>query len=125
MKPSPNKPLARRLRRDATEAEKKLWAHVRNRQMGGFKFRRQWPIGPYIADFICFEAKLIIELDGGQHTPESDVARTAYLKAQGWTLLRFWNNDVLTNMEGVLRTILDALPSAPSPLVQNTLSLPP
>lgn len=115
MKPSPNKPIARRLRRDSTDAEKKLWQHLRNRQINHHKFRRQWPIGPYIADFVCFEAKLIIELDGGQHTLETDAARTAFLNDQGWTLLRFWNNDVMTNTEGVLRTILNALPPSPSP----------
>ena len=86
--------------------ERKLWYHLRNRNLGGFKFRRQVTIGPYIADFACMEAKLIVEADGGQHTVEGDARRTAYLEGVGWKLLRFWNNDVLQHADAVLETIL-------------------
>ncbi len=101
-------PHARELRRDGTEAERYLWNRLRSRQLGGFKFRRQATVGPYIADFLCVEARLIIEADGGQHTVDSDAKRAAYLKAQGLRVLRFWNNDILQNPEGVLETILEA-----------------
>jgi very-short-patch-repair endonuclease len=101
--------LARNLRRDATEAEKKLWQYIRNRQIGGAKFRRQVQLDDYIADFLCAEARLIIELDGGQHTPEGDAVRTAYLTGQNFRIIRFWNDDVLRNVEGVLEVILSAL----------------
>ena len=116
-------PHARALRRNATEVERAFWSRVRNRQLGGHKFRRQVSIGPYIVDFICIEAGLIIELDGGQHTPEVDEARTAFLEAKKFHLIRFWNNDVLANMEGVLSTVLaeldqrlKAAPPSPNPL---------
>ena len=97
---------AARLRRNATDAEHRLWRHLRNRNLGGFKFRRQVTIGPFIADFACVEARLIVEADGGQHTSESDARRTASLEGQGWKLLRFWNNDILQQTEAVLETIL-------------------
>src|SRR5262245_13575805 len=93
---------ARSLRLDATDAEAKLWQHVRNRGLGGFKFRRQATIGHYVVDFLCAEKRLIVELDGGQHTPECDAARTARLEASGYRVIRFWNNDVLGNTDGVL-----------------------
>lgn len=99
-------PHARRLRRDSTDAEQRLWRHLRNRNLGGFKFRRQVTIGPYIADFACVEAKLIVEADGGQHTNERDERRTAYLEALEWKLLRLWNNDILQKTEAVLEMIL-------------------
>jgi very-short-patch-repair endonuclease len=105
---------ARTLRHDSTEAEIKLWRHLRDRQLGGFKFRRQHPFPPYIADFFCEEKSLIVEIDGGQHTPEADKARTKALEPQGLTILRFWNNEVLQNTEGVLLTILARLKD-PSP----------
>jgi very-short-patch-repair endonuclease len=98
-------PIARRLRRDRTEAEDRLWKYLRNRQMDGAKFRSQSPVGPYVADFLCAEAKLIVELDGGQHGIEKDAARTKALEAAGYRVLRFWNNDVLANTEGVLAEI--------------------
>jgi very-short-patch-repair endonuclease len=102
-------PHAAPLRRDGTDAERALWAELRARRLGGHKFRRQWILGPYIADFCCVENWLIVEADGGQHAPEMDRARTHDLTSRGFRILRFWNNDVLTNMDGVLETILDAL----------------
>lgn len=102
-------PKARKLRRDQTEAEKRLWYRLRNRQLGGYKFKRQYPVQPYIVDFFCEEKGLVVELDGGQHTPEKDKRRTECLENQGFQIVRFWNNDVLKNTEGVLQTILDKL----------------
>jgi adenine-specific DNA-methyltransferase len=102
-------PHAAPLRRNATDAEQALWWELRARRLGGHKFRRQWTIGPYIADFCCLEAGLIVEVDGGQHTLERDRGRTRYLAAEGFRLLRFWNNDVLGNLDGVLLVILEAL----------------
>jgi very-short-patch-repair endonuclease len=111
---------ARRLRLDQTEVEKRLWLKLRDRRLLGHKFRRQVPVGPYIADFTCIEQSLIIELDGGQHGTmvEQDAARTARFERDGWRVMRFWNNDVVENMEGVLETIaavLAAKPSSPHP----------
>ena len=102
---------ARALRANQTEAESRLWQRLRDRQLAGAKFRRQAPVGPYIADFICLAAKLIVEIDGGQHADnaEADAARTAWLEDQGFRVLRFWNNDVLDNTDGVLEEILAAL----------------
>ena len=98
------------MRRDATDAERSLWFAVRNRQQGGLKFRRQVSIGPYIADFVCAEAMLLIELDGSQHldAAEYDARRTRYLEARGYRVLRFTNYDVLTNLAAVIETILHA-----------------
>ena len=99
-------PVARKLRQDATEVEKRLWAHLRNRQIEDAKFVRQFPIGPYVVDFACRAARLAIELDGGQHSESStDAARTRLIEAHGYTIVRFWNHDVLVNMEGVLEEI--------------------
>ena len=109
---------ARELRQDMTDAEQKLWHHLRNRQLSGHKFRRQHDIDHYIADFACTEALLIVELDGGQHADQADYdeRRTQHLQARGYRVLRFWNNDVLTNLEGVLTVILGSLASpAPHP----------
>ena len=94
---------ARALRARPTDAERKLWTILRYRQMDGHRFRRQAPIGRYIADFVCFERKLVVEVDGGQHAlqVQRDSARTAWLHAQGYRVLRFWNNDVLENVDGV------------------------
>ena len=101
---------ARKLRQDMTDAERALWRLLRDRRMEGWRFRRQEPIDRYIVDFICFEARLIIELDGGQHfDSEIDKVRDAYLESQGFQVLRFWNNDVLANRDGVYRTIMAAL----------------
>jgi very-short-patch-repair endonuclease len=101
------------LRQSATDAEKTLWTHLRNRHLAGLKFRRQHPIGPYIADFACPEAKLVVELDGGRHTEATDARRTAYLEAQGNTVVRFWNNEVLQNTEGVLEVLSRYLADEP------------
>jgi very-short-patch-repair endonuclease len=99
-------PRARALRRDATEAEKKLWQHLRQPPFKEHHFRRQATIGPYFADFATHQAKLVIEVDGGQHSGSaSDEVRTRYLEANGYCVLRFWNNDVLTNVSGVLSAI--------------------
>lgn len=105
---------ARRLRRDQTEAERLLWARLRGRQLGGFKFRRQVPIFRFVADFVCIEAKLIIELDGGQHAEQAayDEARTLALEQAGFQVLRFWNHQVIQGMEGVLVETLIALKMA-------------
>jgi adenine-specific DNA-methyltransferase len=102
---------ARRLRKDMTDAERLLWRHLRNRQVGGWKFRRQHPIGPFIVDFVCIEKRVIIELDGGQHARnvEADAKRSAYLEQQGYRLLRFWNNEVFQHFEAVCTMIFSAL----------------
>ena len=98
---------ARNLRKHLTAAENKLWQLIRKRQVLGFKFRKQAPIGPYIADFVCFEKKLVIEVDGGQHKDHKpyDEKRTTWLKSQGFEAVRFWNNDVLQDPEAVIGTI--------------------
>ena len=109
---------ARRLRVGQTDAEQKLWYHLRNRQLQGWKFRRQHRIDRYIADFACPDAGLIVELDGSRHGEQRtyDEARTRKLETMGYRVLRFWDNDVLTNIEGVLEVILEALASpAPHP----------
>ena len=95
---------ARTLRRKQTDAERLLWLHLRDRRLMRYKFRRQLPIGKYIADFVCLKCMLIIEVDGGQHLQEQryDAVRTHYLESQGFRVLRFWNNDVLGNLEAVL-----------------------
>jgi very-short-patch-repair endonuclease len=104
------KQRARILRLNQTEAEKRLWKHLRNRQLQGFKFYRQYAVAPYIVDFVCRDVGLIVELDGGQHAGSTnDLARTEYLKAQGYKVVRFWNNDVLRNTEGVLLGIAETL----------------
>jgi very-short-patch-repair endonuclease len=104
---------ARELRRNATDAERKLWYQLRRRQVEGFRFRRQVPLGPYIVDFACLSAKLIVELDGGQHGEDENIAkdakRTAWLNSQGFRVIRFWNLDVLQNMEGAWDAIAAAL----------------
>jgi very-short-patch-repair endonuclease len=110
---------ARALRHNQTDAERKLWEQVRNRRLAGFKFKRQHSIGSYIADFVCIEKQLIVELDGGQHAKQIsyDAEREAFLSTKGYCVLRFWNVDVLTNMEGVIATVLLELNGgqAPSP----------
>lgn len=98
---------ARNLRINSTEVEKKLWYHLRNKQLDGYKFRRQYPVGNYIADFVCVSLKIIIELDGGQYAEqlEYDKKRDKYLGKQGYKVIRFWNNDVTDHLEGILKTI--------------------
>jgi len=104
---------AKQLRKSSTEAEKRLWRLLRAKQLAGYKFRRQEPIGSYIVDFVCFRPPLVIELDGGQHDAtmqrHHDERRTAWLHAQGFTVIRFWNNQLLENEAGVLHDILRAL----------------
>jgi len=115
---------ARRLRRDQTDAERVLWFRLRDRRLAGWKFRRQAPIDRYVVDFVCADARVIVELDGGQHAErtEQDRARTAVLEAMGYLVLRFWDNDVLGNTDGVVETILNTLhqqalePPQPNPL---------
>jgi very-short-patch-repair endonuclease len=99
---------ARELRVEATDVERKLWSVLRGRQLGGAKFRRQYPIDRYFADFACVEAKLIVELDGGQHDDQAayDARRTETLRLHGWKVVRFWNNEVTQNLDGVAYTIL-------------------
>ncbi len=100
--------FAKTLRKNSTLAEQKLWKYLRRKDTG-FKFRRQQAIGPYIVDFYCAAKRLIIELDGGQHTTEKDGARTAFLEQNGATILRFWNHDVLQNTDGVYYMVMRAL----------------
>ena len=101
---------ARRLRKSMTDAERALWRLLRSRQVEGRRFRRQEPVDHYIVDFICFEERLIVEVDGGQHSEsEGDKERDAYLRSQGFRVLRFWNNEVLSNPESVYRIIVNAL----------------
>ena len=118
--------LARRMRKGSTDAERKLWSILRAKRLDGWKFKRQQQIDHYIADFICFEAHLIVEADGSQHAESpSDAARTAYLEGEGFHVLRFWNNDILTNSDGVATAILAALETPlpnPSPARGEGLS---
>jgi very-short-patch-repair endonuclease len=105
----------RRLRTEMTDAEKKLWRALRSRSIG-WKFRRQVPLGPYIVDFVCFESRVVVEVDGGQHaTSRMDRVRDEYFSARGYQVLRFWNNDVLRNLEGVLTVIAQSDPSPGAP----------
>lgn len=107
---------ARAMRKVPTDAERKLWRLLRAKRLAGCKFRRQQRLEPYVVDFVCFETRLIVEADGSQHLDsEYDSRRDAWLTAQGFRILRFWNNDVLTNPEGVLTVILAALAATPHP----------
>jgi very-short-patch-repair endonuclease len=103
--------FARKLRREMTDAERRLWSKLRYRQIDGFRFRRQHPIGPYVADFVCLEAKLIVEIDGGQHgeAATADTERTRWLNSRGYEVLRFWNNEVNENVAGVLERLRERL----------------
>jgi very-short-patch-repair endonuclease len=110
--------IARRLRRNQTEAERKLWFRLRDRRLSRLKFRRQVEVDRYVVDFLCADAKLIVEIDGGQHAiaTEADAERTKVLETAGYLVLRFWNHDVLQNADGVVEAILDTLtPSVPHP----------
>ena len=110
----PKRNQARNLRRNMTEAERVLWRELRRDGLG-WRFRRQFPIPPYIADFACLEARLVVEADGGQHNrPGDHDRRDADLRAQGWRVLRFWNNEIFANRPGVLQTIAEALGPWPS-----------
>lgn len=107
---------AKGMRSEPTEAEHRLWQILGAHRFAGYKFRRQVPVDFYLADFVCFAARLIIELDGGQHAEsERDGRRDAYLRAQGFRIVRIWNNDLFTNEEGVVELILSALRSPPLP----------
>jgi very-short-patch-repair endonuclease len=110
--------LAKGLRINQTTAEELLWFRLRDSRLDGYKFRRQQPLDNYIVDFICFEKKLVIEVDGGQHNEEiykeNDKERRVWLEGKGYILLRFWNNEVLGNLEGVLVRIREAM-GTPSP----------
>ena len=108
---------ARELRRSQTDAERKLWRELRDRQIAEYKFRRQHPIGPYIADFACPEAHLIVELDGGQHLERTnyDQSRSRYFEKRGWRILRFWDDEALKQTNVVLERILFELVAGPSP----------
>jgi very-short-patch-repair endonuclease len=113
--------LARLLRKNSTVAERRLWNRLRSRSLSGFKFVRQEPIGPYVADFVCRDKRLIVEVDGSQHAADSrDVIRDQWLVEHRYRVLRFWNNEVLGNIEGVWETILAAAsaeaPPHPNPL---------
>jgi very-short-patch-repair endonuclease len=105
---------ARRFRQNPTEAERKLWQGLQKLPRDSSHMRRQAPIGPYFADFACHTNRIVIEIDGGQHAEsKADLVRTAYLRKQGYRVLRFWNNDVLNNMDGVLEAILIAFRTTP------------
>src|SRR6266478_4936012 len=101
---------ARRLRANQTEVEKRLWSRLRDRGLFGLKFRRQVPLGSFVADFVCAEHALIVELDGGQHSAfeEADRRRTVWFESGGWRVIRFWNNEVNNNIDGVLHAIAGA-----------------
>jgi very-short-patch-repair endonuclease len=115
---------AKRLRHDMTDAETKLWHALRGKKFEGFKFRRQVAIGTYIADFVCFAQRLIVEVDGSQHEGSlHDVQRDAWLEAEGFRVLRLWNNDVMQNLDFSMLAILNALThSSPASLARGTLS---
>jgi len=116
---------ARSLRERSTDVERLLWSRLRNRQLSGCKFRRQQPIGSFVADFVCLEYRLVIELDGGQHAEQQsqDEVRSAFLHKEGYRVLRFWNNQVLGELDSVLEVINSALAHSahpsPNPLPQG------
>jgi very-short-patch-repair endonuclease len=107
---------AKQLRSKATEAELRLWSVIRRRQLDGLRFRRQVPLGPFIVDFACYDARLVVELDGGQHgeTTEADAARTQWLEGRGFRVVRFWNPEIFENLDGVLTVIRNATMTDPS-----------
>ncbi|MDP1733669.1 MAG: DUF559 domain-containing protein [Sulfuritalea sp.] len=111
--------FAKHLRCHMTDSENKLWRHLRAHRLNGEKFRRQQPIGPYVVDFVHFGARLIVEADGGQHNDAPrDERRDEWLREQGFTVMRFWNSEIMSNLEGVLTTVLAAVtesPLSPSP----------
>jgi len=111
--------FSRKLRREESDAERNLWSRLRNQQINGVKFRRQETLGNYIVDFVSFEKKLIIEVDGGQHNElaiiKRDNIRTGWLESRGFKVIRFWDNDVLKNIDGILEVIQLALNNNVSP----------
>jgi very-short-patch-repair endonuclease len=122
-KPSPDKgakrPTARsrKLRHNPTPAEQKLWARLSARQIAGTRFNRQFPIGPFICDFVSRSAMLVVEADGGQHAEQEEEDRkgTEYLRSRGYRVVRFWNNDIIENIDGVVETIERILRTSPPP----------
>ncbi len=122
--PLPTRTLAnaRRLRREMTDAERRLWQHLRAGRLAGYKFRRQHAVPPHIVDFCCVEAGVVIELDGSQHGEPADAARTRHLEGKGWRVIRFWNNDVLNQTEVVVEAIWNVLSRptlSPTPLPEG------
>lgn len=111
--------LARNLRKNTTPQEYKLWQLLRNKQFNGIKFIRQYPIGSYIADFCCRKLKIVIEIDGGQHNNTNDIEydnkRTKYLSEKGYKVIRFWNNEIDDNIDGIYEKLLEIIVSKPSP----------
>ena len=120
-------PRSRELRSQSSEAEQKLWRYLRRKQIGDLRFRRQFPLGPYFADFVCLPVRLVIEVDGRQHAQEAqvlhDARRTAWLKQNDFRVLRFWASDVMANIEGILDTI-DAAARTPPPNGRSQASRP-
>ena len=122
MREGQKRDAARALRRSATDAEQIMWRLLRDRRLGGIKFRRQVPIGPFVADFASVAHRLVVELDGGQHAESvSDAKRDAYLASEGWRVLRFWNNDVMQTRGGVLESIANTI-ALTRPALTPTLS---
>ena len=111
----PINPHARVLRQNQTDTEAGRWNQLRGRRLAGFKFKRQWTLGFFIADFCCIEQRLIVEVDGGQHSEAADASRTACLEERGYRVVRFWNHQVLANMDGVLQALLLELRVDPHP----------
>ena len=112
-----NTALAKKLRKNLTDAERRLWQQLKRRKIAAVKFRRQQPLGPFVVDFVCFERRVIVEVDGGQHAERvaNDEQRTRWLEAQGYRVLRFWNNDVIANTAAVAQAILDAVDNKSDP----------
>lgn len=116
---------ARKLRSRMTDAERKLWFALRDRRFADFKFRRQVSLGPYIADFLCFASRLVVEVDGGQHVDSKrDAVRDRWFAANEFRVLRFWNNDVLGNLEGVLTRLAEHLKDTPHPTPRSRSASP-
>ena len=113
--------IAKTLRKDLTDSERELWKYLRAKRLGGLKFRRQEPIGNYIVDFVCYEKRLVIEVDGGQHAQEKkkDAVRDGWLREQGFKVIRFWDSEVLTNILGVLELVGESVTPAPDPSRQG------
>ena len=106
---------ARELRQNATDAERALWQAISARKIAGIRFNRQVPISPFICDFVARSIGLVIEVDGGQHSADADEGRTSHIEAKGFRVIRFWNNDVLTNLDGVVTEITRVIADIPSP----------
>lgn len=114
--------IARTLRTHSTDAERKLWRHLRLRQLDGCRFRRQHPLGNYVVDFVCLDRRLVVEVDGGQHVnSNADRRRDENLQRQGFRVLRFWNTEILCNVAFVLERIVDALQNTAAPPDQGPL----